>query len=64
MVAFAHDAWLECNWPVFNDALNLPGKATPGASLPCLGLVMSSVQLKLSREVWTSPDLKLFLHPV
>lgn len=49
--------------PVALDALNLLGKATPGVSLLCLGLIMSSVKLKLSSEVWSNLGLKLFLHP-
>ncbi|HLZ67582.1 MAG TPA: AEC family transporter [Aliidongia sp.] len=49
--------------PVLADSLNLLGKATPGVSLLCLGLIMSSVQLKLSREVWMNMGLKLLLHP-
>jgi predicted permease len=32
-------------------SLNLIGKATPGVSLFCLGLIMSSVTLKLSQDV-------------
>lgn len=50
--------------PVAADALNLLGKATPGVSLMCLGLIMSSVQLKLSREVWANMSLKLVVHPL
>jgi hypothetical protein len=49
---------------VVADSLNLLGKATPGVSLLCLGLIMSSVKLKLSSEVWTNMGLKLPVHPV
>jgi malonate transporter and related proteins len=49
--------------PVLADSLNLLGKATPGVSLLCLGLIMASVQLRLSREVWESMALKLFVQP-
>jgi malonate transporter len=49
--------------PVLADSLNLLGKATPGVSLLCLGLIMSSVKLKLSSEVWANMGLKLLLHP-
>jgi predicted permease len=49
--------------PVLADSLNLLGKATPGVSLLCLGLIMSSVKLKLSGEVWANMGLKLLLHP-
>jgi malonate transporter and related proteins len=49
--------------PVLADSLNLLGKATPGVSLLCLGLIMASVQLKLSREVWGNMALKLFVQP-
>ncbi len=49
--------------PVLADSLNLLGKATPGVSLLCLGLIMSSVKLKLSSEVWVNTGLKLLLHP-
>jgi len=45
--------------PVATKSLNLLGKATPGVSLFCLGLIMSSVQLKLSSEVWANLTLKL-----
>jgi malonate transporter and related proteins len=49
--------------PVLADSLNLLGKATPGVSLLCLGLIMASVQLRLSREVWENMALKLFVQP-
>ncbi|TCK39329.1 hypothetical protein B0G84_4663 [Paraburkholderia sp. BL8N3] len=49
--------------PVLADAFNLLGKATPGVSLLCLGLIMSSVRLKLSNEVWANLGLKLLVHP-
>lgn len=45
------------------DALNLLGKATPGVSLLCLGLILSAVKLKLSRDVWGNLGLKLLFHP-
>ncbi|GJH13277.1 AEC family transporter [Caballeronia novacaledonica] len=47
-----------------SDAFNLLGKATPGVSLFCLGLIMSSHKLKLSGEVWENLGLKLLIHPV
>ena len=49
--------------PVLAESFNLLGKATPGVSLLCLGLIMSSVKLKLSNEVWTNLGLKLLIHP-
>jgi malonate transporter len=49
--------------PLMSESLNLIGKATPGVSLFCLGLIMSSVKLKLSGEVWANMGLKLILHP-
>ncbi|MFM0339373.1 AEC family transporter [Paraburkholderia fungorum] len=49
--------------PLLADSLNLLGKATPGVSLMCLGLIMSSVKLKLSSEVWMNLGLKLLFHP-
>jgi malonate transporter and related proteins len=48
---------------VLADSLNLLGKATPGVSLLCLGLIIASVQLRLSREVWGNMALKLFVQP-
>jgi malonate transporter len=48
---------------VLNDSLVLLGKATAGVSLLCLGLIMSSVKLRLSGEVWTNMGLELLLHP-
>lgn len=45
------------------DSLNLLGKATPGVSLFCLGLIMSAVQLKPSFDVWENSVLKLLLQP-
>lgn len=45
------------------DSLNLLGKATPGVSLMCLGLIMSSVKMKLSFEVSENAVLKLLLQP-
>ncbi|MCW8277743.1 AEC family transporter [Pseudomonas sp. PCH199] len=50
--------------PLAAESLNLLGKATPGVSLLCLGLIMSSEKLKMSGEVWTNLGLKLFIHPV
>jgi predicted permease len=49
--------------PVLTESFNLLGKATPGVSLLCLGLIMSSVPLKLSSEVWGNLGLKLFIQP-
>lgn len=49
--------------PLAAESLNLIGKATPGVSLFALGLIMSSVRLNLSREVWANMGLKLFAHP-
>jgi predicted permease len=49
--------------PVLAEGFNLLGKATPGVSLLCLGLIMSSEPLKLSREVWSNLGLKLLIHP-
>lgn len=48
---------------VLDDSLNLLGKATPGVSLLCLGLIMSSVKLSLSLDVWGNLGLKLLFHP-
>lgn len=45
------------------DSLNLLGKATPGVSLLCLGLIMSSVKMKLSLEVCENAALKLLFQP-
>jgi predicted permease len=45
------------------ESLNLLGKATPGVSLLCLGLIISSVQLKPSAEVCWNLGLKLVLQP-
>jgi len=45
------------------DSLNLLGKATPGVSLFCLGLIISSVTLKLSSDVLGNMVLKLLLQP-
>lgn len=50
--------------PVALDALNLLGKATPGVSLFCLGLILSSVKLQFSADVWGNLGLKLLLHPM
>ncbi len=46
-----------------SESLNLLGKATPGVSLFCLGLIMSSERLNLSSEVWANMGLKLLVHP-
>ncbi len=46
------------------ESLNLLGKAAPGVSLLCLGLIMSSEKLQMSDEVWGNLGLKLFVHPV
>ena len=45
------------------ESFNLLGKATPGVSLFCLGLIMSTDTLKMSGEVWTNLGLKLFVQP-
>ena len=50
--------------PVLAEAFNLLGKATPGVSLLCLGLIMSSVKLKLSGEVCANLGLKLLIPPL
>ncbi|KAF1032705.1 MAG: hypothetical protein GAK37_00376 [Pseudomonas sp.] len=56
---------LEIKLPVVvADSFNLLGKATPGVSLFCLGLIMSADKLKLSGEVWANVGLKLFIQPV
>jgi malonate transporter and related proteins len=49
--------------PALAGSLNLLGKATPGVSLLCLGLIMASARLRLSREVWGNTALKLLVHP-
>lgn len=49
--------------PLLAESFNLMGKATPGVSLLCLGLIMSSVPLKLSGEVWGNLGLKLLVQP-
>jgi malonate transporter len=49
--------------PMLAESFSLLGKATPGVSLLCLGLIMSSVPLKLSGEVWGNLGLKLLLQP-
>lgn len=55
---------LEVKLPVpVADSFNLLGKATPGVSLFCLGLIMSADKLKMSTEVWTNLGLKLFIQP-
>jgi len=48
---------------VLVDSLNLLGKATPGVSLLCLGLIIASVKMKLSFDVWENTVLKLLLQP-
>jgi predicted permease len=50
--------------PIAAESLTLLGKATPGVSLLCLGLIMSSEKLKMSGEVWGNLGLKLFIHLV
>jgi predicted permease len=50
--------------PLLAESFNLMGKATPGVSLFCLGLIMSSERMKLSGEVWSNLGLKLLLQPV
>jgi len=49
--------------PLVAESFTLLGKATPGVSLLCLGLIMSSESLKMSGEIWTNVGLKLLLHP-
>lgn len=49
--------------PTLAEAFNLMGKATPGVSLLCLGLIMSSEPMKLSGEVGGNLVLKLLLQP-
>jgi malonate transporter and related proteins len=49
---------------VAKNSLKLIGEATSGVSLFCLGLIMSSHQLRLSAEVWSNVLLKNVLHPV
>ncbi|TFW23855.1 AEC family transporter [Duganella callida] len=49
--------------PMLAESFSLMGKATPGVSLLCLGLIMSSEPLRLSREVWSNLGLKLLLQP-
>lgn len=46
-----------------SNTFDLLGKATPGVSLICLGLIMSAVKLELSREVWVNMGLKLLVQP-
>ena len=50
--------------PLLAESFNLMGKATPGVSLFCLGLIMSSERMKLSGEVWSNLGLKLLLQPL
>jgi malonate transporter len=50
--------------PVLADSLELLGKATPGVSLLCLGVIMSSVKLAMSREVIANLGLKLIAQPL
>jgi predicted permease len=50
--------------PLLAESFTLMGKATPGVSLFCLGLIMSSERMKLSGEVWSNLGLKLLLQPV
>jgi predicted permease len=49
--------------PLVAEAFTMLGKATPGVSLLCLGLIMSSEALKMSGEIWTNIGLKLLVHP-
>jgi predicted permease len=49
--------------PLLAESFSLMGKATPGVSLLCLGLIMSSEPMKLSGEVWSNLGLKLLLQP-
>jgi predicted permease len=48
---------------VLVDSLNLLGKATPGVSLLCLGLILESVKIKLSLDVLKNAVLKLIFEP-
>jgi malonate transporter len=50
--------------PVVASSLDLLGKATPGVSLLCLGVIMSSVKLTMSREVIANLGLKLIAQPL
>lgn len=50
--------------PVLASSLDLLGKATPGVSLLCLGVIMSSVKLTMSREVIANLGLKLIAQPL
>ncbi|MEW2470674.1 AEC family transporter [Streptomyces sp. NPDC046994] len=47
---------------MLSDTFDLLGKATPGVSLLCLGLIMSAVKLEMSREVWVNMGLKLLVQ--
>lgn len=49
--------------PLLAEAFTLMGKATPGVSLLCLGLIMSAEPMRMSREVWSNLGLKLLLQP-
>jgi predicted permease len=49
--------------PLVAEAFTMLGKATPGVSLLCLGLIMSSEALKMNSEIWTNVGLKLLVHP-
>lgn len=49
--------------PVYS-GLTLIGCATSGVSLFCLGLIISGVVLRLTREVWLVIALKNLLHPL
>jgi malonate transporter len=50
--------------PLLASSLDLLGKATPGVSLLCLGVIMSSVKLTMSREVIVNLGLKLIAQPL
>jgi malonate transporter and related proteins len=45
-------------------SLDLLGKATPGVSLLCLGVIMSSVKISMSRQVVANLGLKLIAQPL
>ncbi len=49
---------------ILSSALDLLGKATPGVSLLCLGVIMSAVKLTMSREVIANLGLKLIAQPL
>jgi malonate transporter and related proteins len=50
--------------PIVTSSLELLGKATPGVSLLCLGVILASVKLAMSREVIANLGLKLVVQPL